>query len=154
MATSTLIQRLDSASADTMNRAQYEYFIAAENISAGSIVALDCSTGRNDSDRALYIREYDATSVSVKAAIGVLFADVESGENAKVCIKGYCEGAKVAPTLVAKGDQISPDVSGNAYFTAVNNQVDEGGTATYSNVFLRAYALEAESGGKADIYIL
>lgn len=150
MATLNLIQRLDSADKETMNRAQYEYFLAGAAITAGQCVSLDAS--QSDSDRALYVVPSDAADTAKSFPVGIAFAAAASGEKVKVCIGGYFEDADVA-TTTAQGDLLQIGSTAGT-LDVRTTAIDEGGSATYNLLSIVALALEDDTAGKADVYIV
>tara|TARA_R100000742_G_C4275014_1_gene95246 strand:+ start:1417 stop:1881 length:465 start_codon:yes stop_codon:yes gene_type:complete len=150
MATQNLIQRLDSANKETMNRAQYEYFLATSAITAGQTVSLDAA--KTDSDRALYVLPADVDAADTSFPVGIAFGAAAAGEKVKVCIGGYFEGADVSGTT-AKGSLLQ--IGSTAGRLEVRTTaVNEGGAATFNLLPIVALALEADTANKADVYII
>ena len=103
MATSTLIQFLaEGEEAATSHRRQIETFIASAGITAGDWVQFD--TGATDADRVLKVTN-DANTFGTgnPLIIGVALDTVASGEQIRVVVSGYAEGANVAAAVAAAG---------------------------------------------------
>ena len=91
MATSTLLQRLDAGSSNSvMNRQQVETFIASEAIVANDFVALDVAQ-TSDADKALYIKKASTDSKRTMCVGVALEAAAAAGDHVRVCVKGVCE---------------------------------------------------------------
>ena len=112
MATSTLIQYLDTTGADGVdiglgvsNRRQVETFISGEAIVAGDIVALDLVTAALSAGQiATQIRQA-STNAARTAVVGVaLSAASGAGEQVSVCIAGVCSANVLA---MAQGDVLT-----------------------------------------------
>lgn len=152
----TLLQRLDVAGDTTgssvfaSNRSVEEVFIAAEAVSAGDFLCLDLSQS-DDSDKLLKVKK--GTDIGTAAAtgliVGVCIADAASGENVRVLLRGIIS-ANVA-TGVAAGDRLVP--SSTAGRAEPQVAIDEAGAAIVNLVPLVAYAIGAESGNFADVYV-
>jgi hypothetical protein len=150
MATVNLIQRLDSADKETMNRAQYEYFLAGSAITAGQCVSLDAS--QTGSDRALYVVPSDAADTAASFPVGIAFAAASAGDKVKVCIGGYFEDA-IVDTATTQGDLLQIGSTAGELDVRVT-AVNEGGAATFNLLPIVALALEDDTAGKADVYII
>ncbi|UCG43744.1 MAG: DUF2190 family protein [candidate division WOR-3 bacterium] len=103
MATSTLIQFLaEGEEAATSHRRQIETFIASAGITAGDWVQFD--TGATDADRALKVTN-DANTFGTgnPLIVGVALDTVAAGEQIRVVVSGYAEGANVAAAVAAAG---------------------------------------------------
>jgi uncharacterized protein YyaL (SSP411 family) len=148
MATSTLIQYLDTTGADgddiglgVSNRRQVETFISAEAIVAGDVVALNLVTlALTAGERATQIRQA-STNAARTAVVGVaLSAAAGAGEKVQVCIAGVCEANVLA---MAQGDVLT--------VTATAGSMDTITAATAPQV---AVALEtAAAPGKALVLV-
>ncbi|MBM74819.1 MAG: hypothetical protein CMK59_05425 [Proteobacteria bacterium] len=159
MATQNLLQRLDSAadttgsSVDASNRRIEEIFIAAEDISAGDFVTLDLNQSDN-SDKVLFVKKLTSTAIS-SLGIGVAIDAASSGENIRICIRGMI-AANVA-TGIAQGDRlVSSSSAGRAEkapeFLTVTGGAGAGTTA--QQAYIVAFAVSAESGNSATVYVL
>jgi len=95
MATSTLVQFLQSGEgAKTSNRSQEETFLAAGTIAAGDWVQFN--TSATDANRVLSVIEATgATATGNPLVVGVALEPATTGQQVRVCIGGYCEGANV-----------------------------------------------------------
>lgn len=106
MATSTLLQKLDpvtdplvsgtvGSTSTTMDRGQYETFIARETLLVGDWVAFDYAATAA-ADVTLGVFKADANSTPVRTPFGVVVsADstsglLTSGQRVRVCIAGVC----------------------------------------------------------------
>jgi hypothetical protein len=145
MATSTLIQFLDSGEAgDTSNRRQVETFIAGGAIAEGDWVALDNS--QTGADRALYVVE--AAGVATKgnaAAMGVALADAAANERIDIVVSGYVAKAGVAAATVA-GDALIGPIG-----TAGRAEIEVPGTTTGA---VCGIALEADTANFAAVMVV
>jgi len=112
MATSTLIQYLETTGADGVDiglgvshRRQVETFISGEAIVAGDVVALDLVTAAlTAGQRATQIRQA-STNAARTAVVGVaLSAAAGAGEKVQVCIKGVCSANVLA---MSQGDVLT-----------------------------------------------
>jgi hypothetical protein len=114
MATSTLIQYLESATSEVSHRSEVETFLAGGAITAGDWVSLD--TSQSGLDRALYVTEAAAVATVGNAnVIGVALETVAAGANVRVCTAGYCASASVAGATVAGSSLVGPTgVAGQA----------------------------------------
>lgn len=99
MATSTLLQKLDPASAGfgatTSNRRQVETFIAGETLAVGDWVAFDYGAAA-DGDVTVVVFKADANSTPVRTPFGVVLKSVApggtltAGSTVEVVISGVC----------------------------------------------------------------
>jgi len=106
MATSTLLQKLDAvtdplvsgtvgSTSITMDRGQYETFIARETLLVGDWVAFDYAATAA-ADVTLGVFKADGNSTPVRTPFGVVVAAdstsglLTSGQRVKVCIAGVC----------------------------------------------------------------
>lgn len=114
MATSTLLQKLDPASAGfgatTSNRESFETFAAVASISAGGLVALDLSQ-TDDGDKLLCVTSADSGTAAKSIVIGVATATVAGTATEPVPLRVKLRGiATVAidgsGTAVAAGDAL------------------------------------------------
>lgn len=145
MATSTLIQFLASGElGDTSNRRQVETFIAGGAISAGDWVQLD--TAATGADRVLQVIEATAAfATGNPLVVGVALAAAASGEQVRVVVSGYAEGASVANAVAAAGTALVVDntAAGQAVAIAATDLAPACGVA-----------LEAAAGNTADVWVL
>lgn len=103
-------QLLDtSAGVTSMYRSDYQTFISGGVITAGDWVALDLT--KTGSDRVLYVIAAAAVTDGNSRVIGVCPAGATAaGQQVRVCIAGYCEGARVT-TGVASGVPVTVDTT-------------------------------------------
>ncbi|MGA1631417.1 MAG: hypothetical protein ACO4BU_04865 [Phycisphaerales bacterium] len=145
MATSTLIQFLASGElGDTSNRRQVETFIANGTIAAGDWVQLD--TAASGADRCLYVIEATAAfATGNPLVVGVALAGAVTGENVRVVVAGYAEGASVANAVNAAGIALVVDntAAGQAVAIAAADVAPACGVA-----------LEAAAANRADVWVL
>lgn len=152
----TLLQRLDSA-ADTTGSSVYasnrhveEVFLASEAITVGDVVCLDLSQTA-DPDKLLFVKK--GTDIGTAAAtgllVGVAIATVASGENVRVLCRGIIS-ANVA-TGVAAGNRLVGSATGGRLEAQVD--VVESGAATVPVVPIFGYAVGAEAGNLALVYV-
>ncbi len=145
MATSTLVQFLDDGEeAETGNRQQVETFFANGTIAAGDWVAFD--TTKTGADRCLYVIEAPGVvTIGNSAAFGVAKAAASAGDQVRVVVAGYAEGASVAAATVAGSPLIGP------IGTAGEAAIEAPGTTTGK---LCGIALEADTANKADVFVI
>ena len=145
MATSTLIQFLEAGEAgDTSNRRQVETFIAGGAISAGDWVQLD--TGETGADRVLQVIEATAAfATGNPLVVGVALAAAASGEQVRVVVSGYAEGASVANAVAAAGTALVVDATAAGQAVAI---------AAADLAPACGVALEAAAGNTADVWVL
>jgi hypothetical protein len=115
MATSTLIQYLETSGTDAltgapasvgtaaMDRRQIETFLAAGTIGAGDFVSLDASQ-TDDANKAVFVKPCDSADTSASCPVGVALAAATAGEKVEVVIRGVCEARTAA---VAQGDVLT-----------------------------------------------
>jgi hypothetical protein len=103
-------QLLDtSASVTSQSRADYMSFLSGGAITAGDWVALDLT--KTGSDRALYVITAAAVTDGNSRVIGVCPAGATAaGQRVRVCVAGYCEGARVT-TAVGAGVPLTVDTT-------------------------------------------
>jgi len=143
MATSTLIQFLNAGqTADTMNRRQVETFIANGAIAAGDWVQLDNS--KTDADRTLFVKEAAATADGNALVIGVATEAAAAGDQVRVVVSGYAEGASVDNAVNAAGLALVVDntAAGKANAIAASDKAPACGVS-----------LEAASGHLCDVWV-
>lgn len=116
MATSTLIQYLETSGTDAltgapasvgtaaMDRRQVETFLAGATIAAGAFVSLDASQA-DDANKALFVVPCDSAAPAASCPVGVALAAASAGEKVEVVIRGVCE-ANVAGAA-AQGDVLT-----------------------------------------------
>ena len=109
MATSTLLQKLDQvtdplvagtvgSTSTTMDRGQYETFIARETLVVGDWVAFDYAATAA-ADVTLGVFKADGNSVPVRTPFGVLVSadstrgTLTAGSRVRVCIAGICNAS-------------------------------------------------------------
>ena len=145
MATSTLVQFLQSGEgAKTSNRSQEETFLAAGTIGAGDWVQFN--TSATDANRVLSVIEATgATATGNPLVVGVALEPATTGQQVRVCIGGYCEGANVDNGVAAAGVALVVDNTG----AGIANAIAAGDTAPACGV-----SLEAAAGGKCDVWVL
>ena len=83
-----------------MNRRQVETFIAAEDIDANDLVALDLSQ-TSDGDKGIFVVKADTDTATDKCAIGFALADALDGETVDVTIAGIHTSANVDAATAA-----------------------------------------------------
>ena len=143
MATSSLIQLLTAGEAgDTSNRRQIETFLANGTIAAGDWVMLD--TSKTDADRVLFVIEATAVANGNALVIGVATEAAAAGDQVRVVISGYAEGASVANAVAAANVALVVDntAAGQAVAIAAGDLAPACGVS-----------LEAAAGGKADVWV-
>ena len=103
MATSTLIQFLsEGEEAATSHRRQIETFLASAAITAGDWVQFD--TAATGADRVLKVtNDTNLFATGNPLIAGVALDTVASGEQIRVVVAGYVEGANVAAAVNAAG---------------------------------------------------
>ena len=145
MATSTLIQFLASGeSGDTSNRRQIETFIAGGAIAAGDWVQLD--TGATGADRMLQVIEATTAFATGNPLVcGVSLDTVASGDQVRVVVAGYAEGASVANAVAAAGTALVVDATAAGQAVAI---------AAADTAPACGVALEAAAGNTADVWVL
>ena len=164
MATSTLIQKLDSTSfessktvpgsytavstPDVSNRRQVETFLAGSTVAVGDAVALDTVTAGLSMDQvSLIVRPANATTLL--NTVGVVLGSAESdgsldkGSKINVCIKGICK-AKVAAGTAAGLVVRSSGAAGTLAAAAA------GDAESYT---LTGRTITAEAAGIADVFV-
>jgi len=103
MATSTLIQKLDSGAefgAATSNRSQTEAYLAGAAVAAGDWVMFD--SGQAGADRTLFVIQAAAGVATGAPVIGVaLNAATAAGQRVNVCVAGYVDAAAITTGIVA-----------------------------------------------------
>lgn len=145
MATSTLVQFLQSGEgAKTSNRSQEETFLAGGTIGVGDWVQFDTTaTGAN---RVLTVIEATgATATGNPLVMGVALEAAVSGQQVRVCVGGYCEGANVDNAVAAAGVALVVDNTG----AGIANAIAAGDTAPACGV-----SLEAAAVGKCDVWVI
>jgi len=107
MATSTLIQRLDTGEGGNVShRRQVETYISGAAIVAGDIVMFD--TSATDADRAATVIQCTVVATGNALAAGVaLDAASAAGQRVRVVVAGYAENVKCGAGVVAAGNPIS-----------------------------------------------
>lgn len=144
MATSTLIQFLaEGEQAATSHRRQIETFIASAAITAGAWVQFD--TGATDADRVLKVTNDTNLFVNGNPLIaGVALDTVATGEQVRVVVAGYAEGASVANAVAAAGVALVVDntLAGQAVAIAATDTAPACGVS-----------LEAAAGNTADVWV-
>jgi len=143
MATSSLIQLLTAGEAgDTSNRRQIETFLANGTIAAGDWVMLD--TSKTDADRVLFVIEATAVANGNALVIGVATEAAAAGDQVRVVISGYAEGASVANAVAAANVALVVDntAAGQAVAIAAGDLAPACGVS-----------LEAAAGNKADVWV-
>ena len=95
MATSTMIQFLaEGQGIDTSNRRQVETFLANGAIAKGDWVQFD--TSKTGPDRLLFVVEAGGNATGNGLVCGVALAAAAAGDQVRVVVAGYAEGASVA----------------------------------------------------------
>jgi len=134
MATSTLIQRLDTnalvpsstipggydlvSTPDVSNRRQIETFILGGTVAVGDWVALD--TTQPDADKALFVIEAGAAANGNPLVVGVVLSSAEttgaltSGSRVNVIVAGYAASANTNGAPVAGQPIVVQTVAGAA----------------------------------------
>ena len=134
MATSTLIQRLDTnalvpsstipggydlvSTPDVSNRRQIETFILGGTVAVGDWVALD--TTQPDADKALFVIEAGAAANGNPLVVGVVLSSAEttgaltSGSRVNVIVAGYAASANTNGAPVAGQPLVVQTVAGAA----------------------------------------
>ena len=164
MATSTLIQRLDStalttsttvpggyqtvSTPDVSNRRQVETFIAGSTVAVGDAVALDTVTAGLSMDQvSLFVRPANATTLlnTVGVVLGSAESDgsLDAGSKINVCIKGICS-AKVAGGVGAGVVVRSSGAAGTLAAAAAGDA---------ENYTLTGRTITAEAGGFANVFV-
>lgn len=142
MATSTLIQKLDSGAefgAATSNRSQTETYLAASAITAGDWVQFD--SGKTGADRTLYVEQCAATAIG-GVAIGVALDSATAADQpVRVVVAGYVDSAAVT-TGVAADAPLSVDTT--------NGRAD---TAAAANVVICGVCLDTAALNVAPVYV-
>jgi len=161
MATSTLIQRLDTnalvpsstipggydlvTTPDVSNRRQIETFILGGTCPVGDWVAFD--TSKTGAERVLTVVQAAAISTGNPLVCGVLLSSAEldgslvTGSRVNVVIGGYVEGANVDGSVVA-GSPLTVD----AFAGSAN-------IAVAADVAVCGVALEADTANKAAVWV-
>jgi hypothetical protein len=142
MATSTLIQKLDSGTefgAATSNRSQTETYLAASAITAGDWVQFD--SGKTGADRTLYVEQCANTALG-GVAIGVaLDSATAADQSVRVVVAGYVASANVL-TGVAADAPLSVDTTAG--------QAD---AADAANAVICGVCLDTAAGNVAPVYV-
>ena len=149
MSTSTLINKLDETADGVMAKSSYEYFTAAAAITAGQVVSLDFA--QTDGARAQNVKPADAADTDIASPVGIAMHAAASGEDVKVCVAGYCEGAVVS-TSTTKGDLLQIGATAGE-LDVRTTAVDEGGSATFNLLQIVAQAMEDDTAGVADVWV-
>ena len=117
MATSTLIQSLNSGDAFPSNRRQTETFLTSATVAVGDLVCLDLAQTSN-ADKMLFVKPANSGAAATGLAVGVALKVYDNGDKVDVVISGFAV-CKVAALTTA-------------------------GTVTHEGI---AYAITAISGG-------
>tara|TARA_R110000796_G_scaffold170714_2_gene287659 strand:+ start:181 stop:666 length:486 start_codon:yes stop_codon:yes gene_type:complete len=155
----TLLQRLDSA-ADTTGSSVYasnrhveEVFLASEAVTAGDFLCLDLSK-TDDSDKSLFVKK--GTDIGTAAAtgllIGVCIATAASGENVRVLVRGIINAN--CATGVLAGDRLVGSSTAGRLEAKANIVSDGTDVLDIPFVSIVAYAVGAESGNVASVYVI
>ena len=124
MATSTLIQKLDSGTefgAATSNRSQTETYLAASAIVAGDWVQFDSS--KTGADRTLYVAQCAADALG-GVTIGVALDSATAADQpVRVVVAGYVESANVVTGVAADAPLSVDTTAGRAHAADAANAV-------------------------------
>ena len=143
MATSTLVQFLaEGQGIDTSNRRQIETFIANGAIAAGDWVQFD--TTKTGADRMLFVVEAGGNATGNGLVCGVALAAAAAGDQVRVVVAGYAEGASVANAVNAAAIPLVVDntQAGQAVAIAAADLAPPCGIS-----------LEAAAGNLCDVYV-
>ena len=166
MATSTLIQRLESTALvpsstvpggydvvgtpDVSNRLQVEVFLVGQGgtVAVGDAVALDTATlGLSSAERSLFVLPANATTLlnTVGVVLGSAQPDgaLTAGSKINVCIRGICS-AKVAGSVGAGVIVRSSGLAGT---------LDAAVAGDAESYTLVGRTITAEAAGFADVYV-
>jgi hypothetical protein len=124
MATSTLIQRLDStalttsttvpggydvvATPNVSNRRQVETFIASVDISKAKLLSFDLT--KSDDQKTLFVVPADLSGAATLGVVGVAISDAKAGEKVECLLCGVTYVA--ADAGIADGDALSVSATG------------------------------------------
>jgi hypothetical protein len=124
MATSTLIQRLDStalttsttvpggyqvvSTPDVSNRRQVETFIASVDISKAKLLSFDLT--KSDDQKTLFVVPADLSGADTLGVVGVAISDAKAGEKVGCLLCGVTYVA--ADAGIAAGDALSVSATG------------------------------------------
>jgi len=115
MATSRLLQRLDTGDSTSSNRRQIETFKVdtsggAVSISKGDVLAFDLNQ-TDFGDKVLFVQLADLADTTAFRAVGVAAADYSFGQNedakVDVVVAGLCDIKVAANTIAGEGLVIS-----------------------------------------------
>jgi hypothetical protein len=124
MATSTLLQKLDSGAefgAATSNRSQTETYLAGAAITAGDWVQFD--SGKTGADRTLYVIQCVADGLG-GVAIGVaLDSATAADQTVRVVVAGYVASANVNSGVAADAPLSVDTTNGRAHDADAANAV-------------------------------
>ena len=148
MATSTLIQRLDTnalvpsstvpggydlvSTPDVSNRRQIETFIAGNTVVVGDWLAFD--TSKTGAERVLTVVQAANIVLGNPLVVGVCLSSAETtgtlttGSRINVVVSGYVEGANVDGAVVAGSPLVVDTTAGRAH-TAVTGDISICGVA-------------------------
>ncbi len=143
MATSTLIQFLDAGeSGATSNRRQIETFFANGAIALGDWVQFD--TTKTGADRMLYVVEAGGNATGNGLVCGVATSAAAAGDQIRVVVAGYAEGASVANAVGGAAVPLVVDntAAGQAVAIAAADLAPPCGIS-----------LEAAAGNLADVWV-
>jgi hypothetical protein len=161
MATSTLIQRLDTnalvtsttvpggydliSTPDVSNRRQIETFIAGATVIVGDWVQFD--TSKTGAERVLTVIQAAAVATGNPLVVGVVLNSAETtgaltaGSRVNVVIGGYVEGVNVDGAVVAGSPLTVDAIAGSA------------NVAVAADVAVCGVALEADVANKAAVWV-
>jgi hypothetical protein len=136
MATSTLIQSLNSGDAFPSNRRQTETFLTSATVAVGDLVCLDLSQTSN-ADKMLFVKPANSGAAATGLAVGVALKVYDNGDKVDVVISGFAV-CKVA-ALTAAGANLDASAAAGVAGTVVHEGI--------------AYAITAISGGTSNVFV-